>query len=116
MIAGKFSTGLAWNSSEIVWFSFDNFLFGNVDNLASNHHEAVGGFFDASQERADNTSFEGYESTWSSPAKLMTMGASAESSAQTCSWSGSISCGSITDEPPLLPPDGDDDECDENSQ
>ena len=25
------------------------------------HHEAVGGFLDASQERADNTSFEGYE-------------------------------------------------------
>jgi len=25
------------------------------------HHEAVGGFFDASQERADSTSFEGYE-------------------------------------------------------
>ena len=59
MIAGKFSTGLAWNCSEIVWFSFDNFLFGNLDILASNHHEAAGGFFDASQERADNTSFEG---------------------------------------------------------
>ena len=64
MIAGKFSTGLAWNCSEIVWFSFDNFLFGNLDNLASNHHEAAGGFFDASQERADNTSFEGYETNY----------------------------------------------------
>jgi hypothetical protein len=43
-------------------FISDNFVFGKLDNLAPNHHEAVGGFFDASQERADNTSFEGYES------------------------------------------------------
>ncbi|PYJ24489.1 MAG: hypothetical protein DME89_13605 [Verrucomicrobia bacterium] len=28
------------------------------------HHEAVGGFFDASQERAGNTSFEGYETNY----------------------------------------------------
>jgi len=61
MIAEKFSTEPAWNCSEIVWFSFDNLLVGNLDSIASSHHEAVGGFFDASQERADNTSFDGYE-------------------------------------------------------
>jgi hypothetical protein len=42
-------------------FISDNFAFGKLDNLALNHHEAVGGFFDASQERAGDTSFEGYE-------------------------------------------------------
>jgi hypothetical protein len=31
----------------------------NLENLASRYHEAVGGFFGASQERPDNTSFEG---------------------------------------------------------
>jgi hypothetical protein len=43
-------------------FISDNFVFGKLDNLALNRHEAVEGFFDASQERAGNTSFEGYES------------------------------------------------------
>jgi hypothetical protein len=43
-------------------FISDNFVLGKLDDLAPNHHEAVEGFFDASQERADNTSFEGYES------------------------------------------------------
>jgi len=45
-------------------FISDNFVFGKLDNLALNHHEAVGGFFDASQERAGNTSFEGYETNY----------------------------------------------------
>jgi hypothetical protein len=45
-------------------FISDNFVFGKLDNLALNHHEAVEGFFDASQERADNTSFEGYETNY----------------------------------------------------
>ncbi|PYL21063.1 MAG: hypothetical protein DMF41_03880 [Verrucomicrobia bacterium] len=48
---------------ELVWvclsFIFVNFSLQTLDNLASRHHEAVGGFFDASQGRVDNTSFEG---------------------------------------------------------
>jgi hypothetical protein len=48
-------------SCTYLLFVSDNFVFGKLENLAANHHEAVGGFFDASQERADNTSLEGYE-------------------------------------------------------
>jgi hypothetical protein len=40
-------------------FISDNFLFHTLDNLASRYHEAVEGFFGASQGRPDNTSFEG---------------------------------------------------------
>jgi len=40
-------------------FISDKFLFQTLDNLASRYQEAVGGFFGASQERPDNTSFEG---------------------------------------------------------
>ena len=43
------------------------FFSETLENPASNHHEAVGGFFDASQERADNTSFEGYETNYHIP-------------------------------------------------
>ena len=67
MNAGKFSTGPAWNFFEIVWFSFLIILSGNLASFALRHHEAVGGFLDASQERADNTSFEGYETNVSRP-------------------------------------------------
>jgi hypothetical protein len=35
------------------------FRFQSLDKPASRYHEAVEGFFGASQERADNTSFEG---------------------------------------------------------
>jgi hypothetical protein len=45
-------------------FISDNFVSRKLGNLAPNHHEAVEGFFDASQERADNTSFEGYETNY----------------------------------------------------
>jgi hypothetical protein len=84
-------------------FISDNFVFGNLDNLAPSHHEAVGGFFDASQERAGNTSFEGYEANFG--------------------YGNEYACeqlvlfsGRVTEEPPLFPPDGDDRECHENSQ
>jgi len=36
-----------------------NFFSYSLDNLALRYHEAVGGFFGASQEIAVNTSFEG---------------------------------------------------------
>jgi len=42
-------------------FISDNFVSGKLGSFGVRHHEAVGGFFDASQERADSTSFEGYE-------------------------------------------------------
>jgi hypothetical protein len=42
-------------------FISDNFVAGKLDNFGVRHHEAVGGFFDASQGRGSNTSFEGYE-------------------------------------------------------
>jgi hypothetical protein len=35
------------------------FFFPTLDTLALGYHEAVGGFFGASQGRADTTSFEG---------------------------------------------------------
>jgi hypothetical protein len=37
--------------------SFD--FIRNLGNPAARHHEALGGFFGASQGRLDNTSFEG---------------------------------------------------------
>jgi hypothetical protein len=44
----------------MAWFSFLIIRFAaNLENVAPCHHEAVGGFFHASQGRADNTSFEG---------------------------------------------------------
>jgi hypothetical protein len=36
-----------------------NFMSQTLDNFAPRYHEAVGGFFGASQGRPDNTSFEG---------------------------------------------------------
>jgi len=43
-------------------FISDNLVSGKVGSFGVRHHKAVGGFFDASQERRGNTSFEGYES------------------------------------------------------
>ena len=44
----------------MVWFSFLIIRFAeNLENLTPCHHEAVGGFFGASQGRADTTPFEG---------------------------------------------------------
>jgi hypothetical protein len=43
-------------------FISDNFLPAKLGSFGVRHHEAVGGFFDPSQERGDNTPFEGYES------------------------------------------------------
>ena len=44
----------------MVWFSFLIIRFAkNLENLSPCHHEAVGGFFGASQGRADTASFEG---------------------------------------------------------
>jgi hypothetical protein len=41
-------------------FISDNFLCGRkLGSLGLHHYEAVEGFFDASQGRVDNTSFEG---------------------------------------------------------
>lgn len=67
------------------------------------HHKAVGGFFDASQERADSTSLEGYE---------MNVGYRNEYDCEQLA----LFRGGVVDEPSLLSPDGDDRECDENSQ
>jgi PAS domain-containing protein len=38
---------------------FDNFVSFKLSNVAVRDYQAVGGFFDASHGRADNTSFEG---------------------------------------------------------
>jgi len=38
---------------------FEFHLFQTLGNLAARYHEAVGGFFSASQGRPGNTSFEG---------------------------------------------------------
>jgi hypothetical protein len=46
-------------------FICDNFVVQKLSNVALRHHEAVGGFFAASQERGDNTSLEGYEANFS---------------------------------------------------
>jgi hypothetical protein len=40
-------------------FISDNFVVRNLADLRLHHDDAVGGFFDASQAGADNTSFEG---------------------------------------------------------
>jgi hypothetical protein len=40
-------------------FIFVNFSSKTLDNLVLRYHEAVEGFFSASQGRADTTSFEG---------------------------------------------------------
>jgi hypothetical protein len=50
----RFRVGL-----NLLKFHCGNFVLPKLGNLASRHHEAVGGFLDASQGRADNTSFEG---------------------------------------------------------
>jgi PAS domain S-box-containing protein len=44
-----------------IWLVFisDNLLLENVAGVGLRHDEAVGGFFDAPEGRADNTSFEG---------------------------------------------------------
>lgn len=48
---------------ELVWICLDfisyNFSFETLPGLRSSHDEAVGGFFDAPDGRAANTSFEG---------------------------------------------------------
>jgi len=76
--AETFSTGCAWNwfgtptlgrehakHFGVVCFSFLIILFRlKLGNVRLRDYEAVGGFFDASQERADNTSFEGYETNY----------------------------------------------------
>ena len=84
-------------------FISDNFCSGNLGSLTLRYHEAVGGFLVASQERADNTSFEGYETN---------VGYGNEYACEQLA----LFRGRVTDEPPLLSPDGDDRECDENSQ
>ena len=43
----------------LSFISVNFFCSKRLDNLASRYHEAVGGFFGASQGRPDNTSFEG---------------------------------------------------------
>jgi hypothetical protein len=53
-------------------FIFDNFLCGrNLGSLGLHHYEAVGGFFDASQGRGDNTSFEGANKSGVRPKRLL---------------------------------------------
>ena len=55
----------AWNCFEFVWFSFlIILLFRNLAGLRLRHDDAVGGFFDAPQAGADNTSFEGRKQRW----------------------------------------------------
>jgi len=48
--------GIALN---LFGFHSDNFVVPNVAGLRLRHDDAVGGFFDAPQVGADNTSFEG---------------------------------------------------------
>jgi len=45
-------------------FISDNFVSENLGSFRLCHHEAVGGFFDASPERLDNPPFEGYETNY----------------------------------------------------
>jgi hypothetical protein len=53
-------------------FIFDNFLCGRkLGNLGLHHYEAVEGFFDASQGRGDNTSFEGANKSGVLPKRLL---------------------------------------------
>jgi hypothetical protein len=51
--------GLELVSGRLGFISVTFFLFQTLDNLARRYHEAVEGFFGASHERLDNTSFEG---------------------------------------------------------
>jgi hypothetical protein len=51
-----------WLICDCLVFISYNFAFGKLANLGPSYHEAVEGFLDASQERAENTSFGGYES------------------------------------------------------
>ena len=45
-------------------FISDNFVVRNLAGLGLRHDDAVGGFFDAPQAGADNTSFEGRKQRW----------------------------------------------------
>ena len=83
-------------------FISDNSVSAKLGSFGVRHHEAVEGFFDASQERADNTSSEGYETN---------VGYGNEYACKQLA----LFRGRVTEEPPLLSPDGHDRECDENS-
>jgi hypothetical protein len=60
---------------ELLWnclvFISDSFVSQNLGSFGMQHHEAVGGFFDAPEGRADNTSFEGGNKSGVPPMRLL---------------------------------------------